>query len=278
MNRRYAKKGSLIAYLIVIHSSALAIDCVKPPEQATKDWKTEVETAVAKIGPIKGAELKTKVDTTTRDLLGKLPEAGRLYLEQMMFAAYCSGLQEDNSIPGREKSKLVLQYRREVRKTIQQFYSERSALQNPAKALTRPRNSTKAQKTEPAEAKCTYDNQRLEKVSSNTDQVPLRPTDHFWLHGPSCILAQVNSVIVRDSVTIESQGATDDKPEQHEVWGKVLIDQANIQDERFCYSLQCRGAPSYYCKLDYKITWYEQRFSSAECKDKAIAASKKPNA
>lgn len=112
---------------------------------------------------------------------------------------------------------------------------------------------------------CTADTIKYEKGGSENDLVPLRPTDHFWLHGPRCVLAQSNSRIVKDSVVVESQSASDDKPEPHEVWGKVLIDSTDIKDDRFCYQLQCRGAPSYTCKLDFKIAWHELKFPNAAC-------------
>lgn len=69
-----------------------ALECPKFPEQVKKDWEVNVTAEVARIGPLKGAELKTATKNVTRDLLGKLPDAGRVYLEQMMFSAYCTAL------------------------------------------------------------------------------------------------------------------------------------------------------------------------------------------
>ena len=46
--------------------------------------------------------------------LGKLPGADRVYLEQMMFSAYCTALRDDKSMPEGEKARQVLDYRREL--------------------------------------------------------------------------------------------------------------------------------------------------------------------
>jgi hypothetical protein len=116
--------GSVI-HVMVISCSILfawtggyALDCPAPPEQARKDWETEVTAAVGKIGPVKGGELQTRTRTATVDLLGKLPEAGKIYLEQMMFAAYCSALRDDRKTPEAEKAQLLRTYSVEVRKTL----------------------------------------------------------------------------------------------------------------------------------------------------------------
>lgn len=95
-------------------ASAWALDCPEPPRQAPKDWDVQVTTEVARIGPVRGAELKSRVQTTTRDLLGKLPGADRVYLEQMMFAGYCTALRDDKSMPEGEKARQILDYRREL--------------------------------------------------------------------------------------------------------------------------------------------------------------------
>lgn len=95
-------------------ASAWALDCPEPPRQAQKDWNVQITTEVARIGPVRGAELQTRVQTTTRDLLGKLPGADRVYLEQMMFSAYCTALRDDKSMPEGEKARQVLDYRREL--------------------------------------------------------------------------------------------------------------------------------------------------------------------
>lgn len=83
-----------------------------------KDWEVNVRAEVAKIGPLKGADLKTTTRNITQDLLGKLPEGERIYLEQMMFAAYCSTLRDDKTLTETERSKRLKEYIREVRSVI----------------------------------------------------------------------------------------------------------------------------------------------------------------
>ena len=98
--------------------NVLALDCPAPPVQANKNWDTQVKTEVGKIGPVTGAQLETRVQSATIDLMGKLPGADRLYLEQMMFSAYCSALRGDKSISESAKAKQILEYRRELNKSL----------------------------------------------------------------------------------------------------------------------------------------------------------------
>jgi hypothetical protein len=107
---------SLLSYY---ENQTFAFDCPKMPEQANKDWEVQVNAAVLKLGPIKGAEFKTKVNNTVNDLLGKFPDADWVYLEQMMFSAYCTALRDNKSIKESEKPKLLKEYADEVRKTIE---------------------------------------------------------------------------------------------------------------------------------------------------------------
>jgi hypothetical protein len=44
-----------------------ALQCPSFPEQVAKDWQVEVNTTVARIGPVKGGELATKVQSATQD-------------------------------------------------------------------------------------------------------------------------------------------------------------------------------------------------------------------
>jgi hypothetical protein len=50
--------------------------------------------------------------------MGKLPGANKLYLEQIMFSAYCSALRGDKTIPESAKARQILEYGRELRKTL----------------------------------------------------------------------------------------------------------------------------------------------------------------
>ncbi len=98
--------------------AAHALDCPEPPKQAPKDWNIQVAADVARIGPVRGGELTTRVQTVTQDLMGKLPGADRVYLEQMMFSAYCSALRDDKTMPEAAKAQQVLEYRRELQTAL----------------------------------------------------------------------------------------------------------------------------------------------------------------
>jgi uncharacterized protein len=91
---------------------AIGMDCPAPPVQSRKDWDSEVKAEVGRIGIVRGAQLETRVRTATQDLMGRLPGADRVYLEQMMFSAYCTALRDDPKISGAEKSRQILEYRR----------------------------------------------------------------------------------------------------------------------------------------------------------------------
>ena len=108
-----------------------AIECPRMPEQTNADWGVEVEAAVGRIGPAKGAELAIRTKSATLNLLGRLPEADRVYLEQMMYAGYCSALKADTKMPESEKASLIRAYNKEVRSTIRQQASD-SAPMRPA--------------------------------------------------------------------------------------------------------------------------------------------------
>lgn len=116
MNAAWLALGA--AALLAVAGPARAMDCPAPPVQANKDWDTQVRAQVGKIGPVTGAQLETRVRSATRDLMGRLPGADRVYLEQMMFAAYCSALRADKTLSESAKAGQILAYRRELQKSL----------------------------------------------------------------------------------------------------------------------------------------------------------------
>jgi len=94
------------------------MDRLQPPAQVNKDWDTQIRTEVGKIGPVRGAELQTRVKSVTTDLLTKLPGADKLYLEQMMFSAYCSALRDDKTMSESAKAQQILDYRRQLHASL----------------------------------------------------------------------------------------------------------------------------------------------------------------
>lgn len=109
----------VMAVFIVCASEIFAVECPKQPQQSQKNWDTEVNIAVAKIGLAKGAELKLKTKNAAQDLIGKLPKADRIYLEQMMYATYCSSLRDDKTLTENEKGKRIKAYNSEIRRTFE---------------------------------------------------------------------------------------------------------------------------------------------------------------
>lgn len=112
-------KTALTAMLLCAVAPAFALDGPEPPRQTQKDWDTEVQTEVGRIGAVRGAELRAKVRTATQDLLTRLPGADKLYLEQMMFSASCTALRDDRNIAESEKARQILDHRRELQRALQ---------------------------------------------------------------------------------------------------------------------------------------------------------------
>src|SRR5262245_66280830 len=110
--------GIVLLATMLIPLPGHALGCPSMPEQARKDMQVEVKTGVAKIGPLSGAQLETVTKAITQDLLSKLPQADRVYLEQMMYASYCSALRDDRTLSETEKATRIRTYNLEVRRTL----------------------------------------------------------------------------------------------------------------------------------------------------------------
>ena len=110
-----SKLTRLTAISIIIgclcYTSAFAIDCPAIPKQTNNDWDVEVQAAVAKIGSIKGGDIQAHVKNTTQDLFAKLPNADKVYLEQMMFATWCSGVRDDKTLTEAARTQMVKKYK-----------------------------------------------------------------------------------------------------------------------------------------------------------------------
>lgn len=117
--RRIVAIATVFVALLTIPLRVHALDCPAMPEQARKDLQVQVKAAVAKIGPVSGAELETVTKAVTQDLMSKLPQADRVYLEQMMYATYCSALRDDKTLSETEKASRIKAYNLEVRRTLQ---------------------------------------------------------------------------------------------------------------------------------------------------------------
>ena len=111
-------KHLALTALLSVALQAAALECPDPPKQTQKDWDTQIQAEVGRIGPVRGVELQTRVQSVTHDLLTKLAGADKLYLEQMMFSAYCTALRDDRRMPEGDKARQILDYRRELARSF----------------------------------------------------------------------------------------------------------------------------------------------------------------
>lgn len=96
----------------------LALVCEKAPEQTSQDWEAEVNAAVARIGPVSGGAATTKLKMENKDLLGKLPDAGKIYMELKMLAIYCSSLRDNTAISESTRTYKLEKYFMDIRAAI----------------------------------------------------------------------------------------------------------------------------------------------------------------
>ena len=116
---RYNKICQYVLLFCMASSGAcLALECPPVPDQAHREWDVTIKTAVVKLGPAKGAELENRTRTTTADVMSKLPQADRVYLEQMMYATYCSAIRDDKKLSESDKASRLHSYNQELRRTL----------------------------------------------------------------------------------------------------------------------------------------------------------------
>lgn len=116
---RYLIFTLLVSSVLLMPGVSYGLDCPGIPEQTQKDSQVEVRAAVDRIGSAKGVELEKLTRNTTRDLLGKLPQADKVYLEQMMYATYCSALRDDPALTESQRSARIKAYNLELKRTLQ---------------------------------------------------------------------------------------------------------------------------------------------------------------
>ncbi|MEY4752119.1 MAG: hypothetical protein RIQ60_4333 [Pseudomonadota bacterium] len=108
----------ITAFLALPPIVAAALDCPSMPQQVSRDVEVEVRVGVRLLGNIAGKELEGRTHQLTTDLLGRLPGADRVYLEQMLFASYCSALRDNQALDEAEREKRVLTYRNQMQRTL----------------------------------------------------------------------------------------------------------------------------------------------------------------
>jgi uncharacterized protein len=115
MPRRACLPAAVMALAPV---AVAALQCPDMPKQASRDAEVEVRVGVRQLGDAKSPELEVRTRQLTTDLLGKVARADRVYLEQMLFAAYCSAVRDNAALGEGEREARVLAYRREMRQVL----------------------------------------------------------------------------------------------------------------------------------------------------------------
>lgn len=136
-NMLFQACGILIAVLAFSNESH-SLECPEIPKQISTDVDANINIAVGSLGKAKAGDISGKATTVTRDLLGKLPGANVVYLEQMMYATYCSSLR-DSKISEEEKSKRLLDAATGVRAAVKGISPSVGKTESP-----RPVRSTQA--------------------------------------------------------------------------------------------------------------------------------------
>lgn len=108
----------LIAACLAGPPTAAALECPAMPQQAQRDWDMAIAVAVNGLDKVGGSQLQAQTRSTTTDLLRRLPGADRVYLEQMMYATYCSSLRDNAALSEVERNMRVQAYNRELRATL----------------------------------------------------------------------------------------------------------------------------------------------------------------
>lgn len=135
-----------VIFLALSEVTALAIECPPHPAQTNKDWDAEINVGIAKFKKLSGAELKAGIRTTTQELLSKIPDAGMIYMEQVMYATYCSAVRDDKDIKEAEKAQRIRDYNAEVRRALHpEISDQKQPPPNPSPRMQR----SKIKKTVP---------------------------------------------------------------------------------------------------------------------------------
>lgn len=113
--------GCLAAWVVWCASpraAAAQIDCPAAPRQAQPELVVEANAAVGKLARITGGDLSVRTRRTVRDLLERLPDANAVYMEQMLFAAYCTAVRGDRTLTPAQQAERLARYAREVRAAL----------------------------------------------------------------------------------------------------------------------------------------------------------------
>jgi uncharacterized protein len=110
--------AAMMALALLWPITSVALDCPAMPQQSQRDIDLAVGVAVGQLGQASGRQLQAQTRTVTNDLLRRLPRADRVYLEQMMYATYCSSLRDNAALTETERNARIQAYNRELRATL----------------------------------------------------------------------------------------------------------------------------------------------------------------
>jgi hypothetical protein len=113
-----ATGAAMLTALLGWPLDGVALECPAMPQQAQRDWDMAVAVAVGRLGQAAGPQLQAQTRTVTTDLLRRLPGADRVYLEQMMYATYCSSLRDNAALTEVERNARIRAYNSELRATL----------------------------------------------------------------------------------------------------------------------------------------------------------------
>lgn len=129
-----------------------AIQCPPASEQTSRDYDADISGAVETFRRLSGVELRAKGAGVAKDLIGRLPGADRVYMEQMMYASYCSSLNEDKTLSDSERREELKKYNSDVRKAMEHPSSvekQPAAVPPPSKRLGKKKARAPQSKVNP---------------------------------------------------------------------------------------------------------------------------------
>jgi ankyrin repeat protein len=115
---RLLMASALAAALAPAAARAQRIECPAVPQQVAPETEVQVRASVGRLARVTGGDLSLGTRRTVNDLLARLPEAQTVYLEQMLFAAYCSAVRDDPSLTRSQQADRLQRYGREMRAAL----------------------------------------------------------------------------------------------------------------------------------------------------------------
>lgn len=87
----------------VFAANAWAIECSPPPSTTLRDYRADFEVATLQVLKLRGPSATSAVQSQSRSLLEKLPNADKTLVELTYLYTLCTALRDDRFMPEREK-------------------------------------------------------------------------------------------------------------------------------------------------------------------------------